>query len=196
MKEKRHISNNKISITIFLCISAILICVYIASEFYDGSTWIFFKNGNKSGIISAIFTQFLHVDILHLLVNVVGLNFFVYRLCKYISWNHIISVYLISLILTGVALILFAEENRGYLGNSGALLAIFGLWFVIPTGKIDEKNEKFSEFVAIVGSTVFFVNISWIMHISGLIIGIIYGVLMRKLNVKNAKVATLAENLK
>jgi len=181
MKEKFHTSNYRICIAIFLCISVVLILLHVGGGFYSDSSWFFSKNRGKSDITHAIFTQFLHGDFFHLLFNIVALIFFVYRICEHVRWNHIVLVYAISLIVTGVMLILFAKDNKGYLGNSGAVFAIFGFWLTIPNGKIDEKNEKFSEFIAMIGSTIFFVNISWIMHISGLLVGIIYGVLMGKL---------------
>lgn len=154
---------------------------------FDASNWVFSK-GNHDFFWQSLTTQFIHVDIIHLFFNIVTMILFTQQLRQYASIKRIMMLSACSLVVVGMALMVLAKWGIAYLGISGVIFALFGYRLTMPLKDDKEKLERFSELVGLIGFTLVFPNISWIMHFSGLVTGILFGLLEKSLTIRMKKV--------
>jgi membrane associated rhomboid family serine protease len=118
---------------------------------------------------------FLHASIWHIAVNMFSL----YWLGRFIevvlgSWR-MLFVYVISLIASGISVVLFSAPDIPTLGASGAIFGLFGALFAIGIKLGNRGNELVRSNVGIlVLNLIFsfsFPGISWQAHVGGLIAG-------------------------
>lgn len=127
---------------------------------------------------------FLHGSLIHLLSNLFALIFFGLALEKLIGSNKFLFVYLSSGIFANIIAINFYPSS---LGASGAIMGIIGALTIIrPLMNVWAFNMIIPMFIAailwiFVDSIGIFMpsNIGHISHLSGIFIGIIFGIFFR-----------------
>lgn len=120
---------------------------------------------------------FLHGSIIHLGVNMLSL----YWLGRFIELVlrplRMTIVYFLSLIASGVSIVLFSAPNIPTLGASGAIFGLFGALFAIGLKLGDQGRDLVRSNVGILVLNLVwsfsFPGISWQAHIGGLIAGFI-----------------------
>ena len=125
-----------------------------------------------------IFTSaFLHGSIFHLGINMLSL----YWLGRFIELVlrplRMTILYFLSLIASGVCVVLFSPPDAATLGASGAIFGLFGALFAIGLKLGDRGRDLVRSNIGIlVLNLVFsfsFPGISWQAHVGGLIAGFI-----------------------
>lgn len=123
----------------------------------------------------SIMCQFIHNDFIHLCTNMISLAVLLKELKKYKSTLYILIIYVGGLITVAVALICFGREGVVYIGNSGAIYALFGSYIYIKyiNRGIFKINKEMFDFIFIIVITSFIPNTSILMHLSGILGGVI-----------------------
>lgn len=129
-----------------------------------------------------ITSAFIHVNILHLVMNMVSLYSFGEQIEPALGKFRFLSLYLLSALggSVGVLLFLFPNDRLGIftatLGASGAIFGIFAAYFAM----VKQLNGDTSMLTGILIANLIFSftvpNISWQAHIGGAIIGLIIGI--------------------
>lgn len=127
---------------------------------------------------------FTHVQLYHLIVNLLSLVYLGSLVEKYLTKTEYLSIYLgtgiISEIATTIAYSLFRPETIGF-GASGA---IYGLMGFIITTIIDDKKDRFKVLIAVIisaiGVNLFIPNIGNVAHFAGLVSGLVFGFIFMK----------------
>lgn len=122
-----------------------------------------------------ISTQFIHINIFHLFMNMATLIYLNNTLSKIQSPIYNFLIYCFGIGCVAISLYYLPIPGFTYIGNSGAVSALLGSIFINTLIK-GKKQEKFK----IVETTIVFIilsfivpNVSQLMHISGLISGIV-----------------------
>lgn len=145
-----------------------------------------FKN-NIICLYKSITCQFIHVSLLHLLVNIVSFIYIVGKLRKYQKSNISLIIYIIGIIVVSSCLIVFGRNDVTYYGNSGAISAILAslLYCIIIEKKRKRKSIKEElDLIFIFFITTFMPGVSIIMHFSGAIAGIIATIILKNKIIK------------
>lgn len=125
-----------------------------------------------------IFTAaFLHGSLIHLGVNMLSL----YWLGRFIELVlrplRMTIVYFVSLIVSGISIVLFSTPNIPTLGASGAIFGLFGALFAIGLKLGDRGRDLVRSNIGILILNLVwsfsFPGISWQAHVGGLIAGFV-----------------------
>ncbi|MEM0465622.1 MAG: rhomboid family intramembrane serine protease [Candidatus Pacearchaeota archaeon] len=171
----------------FLKICLILIIVFLFEIWIPGFADMFIltksaQNGEYWRYLTAIF---LHLNLLHLLFNLLGLFFFGWALEKLIGSNRFLVIFLSSGIIANLISVNFYE---GSLGASGAIYGVIGcltilrpLMFTFAFGLILPVFIAVTIWIIgdIIGTIYGSNGIGNIAHLSGIGVGIFSGILFR-----------------
>lgn len=192
----------------FLFLSLICIIIFILQNLFLGFTDMFVltKAAHYHFEIYRYLTAiFLHGDIVHLLYNLFALLFFGFILEKKIGTKNFLIVFFLSGIISNIIGVTFYNSS---LGASGAIYGILGCLAVInPFMIVFAFGLIMPMFIAAIlwiigdilgvfgfGSS----NIGYYAHISGVIVGLVIGIIFRlffiKKSIKNQKLI-IDENL-
>src|SRR5690625_3777626 len=78
----------------------------------------------------AMTTQWLHINVIHLLINILALLYLNNELRKFNTSGKTLLIYVTGMIAVGIALLLFAKEGTLYIGSSGAIAALLGAYVI------------------------------------------------------------------
>ena len=170
-----------------------VIAVFILQSFIDGFTSLFVLN--ESSFIQPwrfITSIFLHGSLQHLLGNMFALLFFGFILEKTIGSNRFLGIYLISGILANLIAINFYTSS---LGASGAIMGMIGALTILRPGMqvwafglIMPMFIAAIVWVAVDAIGVFIPsNVGHIAHLSGILFGGIFGIIIRLKHKKDSK---------
>jgi len=121
---------------------------------------------------------FLHESITHLLFNSLSLVLFGPGLERMLGKGKFISMYLLGGIAANVATLLLAPVNYSHLGASGAIFALFGIYFYMVFFRPDMLNTANSQIVLTILAislvmTFFTGNVNIYAHLFGFLAGTI-----------------------
>ncbi|AGV72777.1 rhomboid family intramembrane serine protease [Lactococcus cremoris] len=170
---KRHVL--ALTITIFLII------IYVLFPVRANNPLLFTQKSGKNDFFRAITTQFIHLNMIHLIVNLIFFAIAINQLQKYFSRLKIIIFCFLSLLIIALMLCLFAQSSESYLGISGVVLALFGLILMCPVANEKERATRISDFVGMIIFTLASSDVSWIAHFSGLGFGVLAGLIEKQL---------------
>jgi membrane associated rhomboid family serine protease len=137
-----------------------------------GSPYDSVAGGSYWQLVTAMFT---HVDVLHILLNMVSL-WVVGTQLEYLlgRWRYL-AVYLASGFAGNVLVYLVSSDRNPSLGASGAIFGIFGCLIVLAM----RLGANVSQMLVVLGLNLVFTfqfpNISWEAHIGGLAAGLALG---------------------
>lgn len=170
---KRHVL--ALTITIFLII------IYILFPVRANNPLLFTQKAGKNDFFRAITTQFIHLNMIHLVVNLIFFAIAINQLQKYFSRLKIIIFCFLSLLIIALMLCLFAQKSVSYLGISGVVLALFGPILMCPVSDEKERATRISDFVGMIIFTLASSDVSWLAHFSGLGFGVLVGLIEKYL---------------
>mgnify|MGYP001381509370 CR=1 FL=1 len=120
----------------------------------------------------AFVCQFIHSGPIHLLLNMTGLYYISIQIKGNQSAFKSFTAYILGIIFVGAGLLLFAEDDIVYLGNSGAICALAGLWTFHGLYKKGKKaKEEIESLTFLIIASIMIPPISLLMHMSGIIAG-------------------------
>ncbi|MDD3923772.1 MAG: rhomboid family intramembrane serine protease [Erysipelotrichaceae bacterium] len=127
---------------------------------------------------------FLHVDLMHLLVNMYSFYHLGPSIEKIYGRKHFI-ISLFGAIIIGSAFALIGSFNSITVGISGGLFGLLGMLFVyaFETNSIRDKRVMGSFIQIFIINTLIIAvvpNISWLGHAGGFIAGIMFGLIFSK----------------
>ena len=166
-------------------LALLLIAIFIFQQFINGFTDLLILNKNSfSELWRFLTSMFLHGSLAHLLSNLFALLFFGIILEKKIGSNKFLGIYLISGILANLIAVNFYPES---LGASGAIMGIIGTLAIIAPGMAVWAFGMLlpMAIAAIIRIAIDFIgvfipdNIGHIAHLSGILFGIIFGIILR-----------------
>ncbi len=169
-----------------LWLSLICILIFIIQNLIQNFTSFFILNQNITQIWRFVTAIFLHGSTGHLLYNIFALALFGSILEKLIGSKKFLIVFFTAGILANIIAVNFYSSS---LGASGAIFGILGALIIIrPLMMIWTYGIPMPMFVAgilwILGDLVglFYLtdNIGHIAHLSGIAIGLIFGIICRK----------------
>ncbi|MCG1023997.1 rhomboid family intramembrane serine protease [Sutcliffiella horikoshii] len=119
---------------------------------------------------------FLHASLTHLLFNSLSLVLFGPGVERMLGKGKFIAFYLLGGILANVATLLLRPEIYTHLGASGAIFAIFGLYFYmvfLRPDLLDRANSQVILTILVIGLVMTFLNqnINVIAHLFGFFAG-------------------------
>ena len=127
-------------------------------------------------------SAFLHGGLMHIFVNMISL----WSLGKFIEYvagsTRMLFIYVVSMIASGIGVILWSVPDVPTLGASGAIFGLFGALFAIgfklgrPGMQLIRDNTGILILNLIITFTV--PGISWQAHVSGLLAGFIVTLLI------------------
>ena len=177
-------------------ISLILIIIFILQIFINGFTDLFVLNNLAYSQYWRFLTSiFLHSDITHLLFNLFALLFFGLSLERFLGSKRFLLIFLTSGIIANVIAVNFYESS---LGASGAIYGIIGaLTIISPFIMV----WAFGLIMPLFVMSILYVtadvlrtlgafgpsNIGSIAHLSGIVIGMIFGFLFKKRRIKQLR---------
>lgn len=174
----------------FLWLAGLIIIVFVLQSIIPGFTDVFKLTGDVySGQVWRYVTAvFLHGDIVHLLYNLFALLFFGIICEKLIGSRRFLILFLVSGIVANVIAVNFYNSS---LGASGAIYGILGILVVIrPMMMIWAFGLLLPMFIAgiiwvvadllRVMSLIDPGNTGSIAHLSGIVVGLLLGVVWRK----------------
>lgn len=170
-----------------LWFSLVCIIVFVIQNIIPGFTNYFFLSENALSLPWQFLTAiFLHGGIVHLFYNLFALILFGFILEKTIGSKRFFWLFLISGILANF-ISFFWYPNA--LGASGAIMAIIGALAVLrPMMTVWAFNLPMPMFIAAIlwmGGSVMGIfgfgdqSVGYLAHLSGLAMGIIYGLILR-----------------
>ena len=181
-----------ISINIFVYI---LTCVYSSSILIINNNilidWgaLIYNLNIEQQLWRLIVYQFLHADILHLILNMSILYMIGISLLRYISQRIFIIIYILSGIIASICSILFSSHLIT-VGASGSILGIFGFYYFLLYNykRKNNGNKQLTTKLLIVNLSISFLLIYGFIigqtnnaiHIGGLLSGIIIGFFYKK----------------
>ncbi|MBU0466398.1 MAG: rhomboid family intramembrane serine protease [Nanoarchaeota archaeon] len=183
-----------------LKLSGIIILVFLAQAIFSNFTSLFVLNElswqQPWRFVTSIF---LHGGLAHLVLNLFALLLFGSILEKFIGGKRLLLVFFITGILANLVSINFYNSS---LGASGAIFGIIGCLVLIrPLMTIWAFGMPMPLFVAgvlwiiadLLGTYGFLIgnpidNTGNIAHLSGMIFGILFGIIYRKLLVRRKKI--------
>lgn len=121
--------------------------------------------------------QFIHTGFFHIFINMCSIFYVTKELKQYQSSLKSFVVYSGGLIIVAISLFLFGSSNITYLGNSGAISALFSSWLYNSIKQKRKKKLPKKEIETILMIIIFSIiipGVSPIMHFSGLIAGVIF----------------------
>lgn len=142
------------------------------------SILVFCKGTSNNDFFHALSTQFLHLNVFHLLVNVIALKVVVERFKnrKILKLSLIMTI---SIVGIAILLLIFGNKNVEYIGFSGVIFSLYGYQSLQSLKSQTEKKELFSDLLGMIGITIVFPNVSWLLHFSGLCIGIVVAIIKK-----------------
>lgn len=125
---------------------------------------------------------FLHGNIMHIFVNMISL-WSLGRFMEYVLGQFkMATLYMLSLIASSIAVVLWADPQSASLGASGAIFGLFGALFAIGLrlGKPGMDLVKSNIGILVLNLVITFTipAISWQAHIGGLIAGFVLGFIL------------------
>jgi len=173
----------------FLWLSGIIIIIFIIQIIIPGFTDLFILDdrANNLEIWRFVTSIFLHGSITHLLYNLVALLFFGIVLEKLIGSKKFLFIFLLSGIIANLIAINYYDSSLGASGAIYGLIGVitilapfimvwaFGLIMPISIAAVIWIIADILRSLGAFGPT----NIGSIAHLSGIAIGIIYGVYLR-----------------
>jgi uncharacterized protein len=178
-----------------LILVALMIVIHIAKlNFYSNSEYFILEADKLSQRPWTIFTyMFFHSNLSHLFSNIIALALFGSVLESIIGYKNFLLIFFLSGIFSGLVSVFFYS---GVLGASGSIFGIMGALAVIrPKMLVWAINVPMPIILAIVIWILFDTlgtfypdNIAHFGHISGILIGLIIGFLIRnKYKIKEEK---------
>lgn len=192
----------KININLyFLYLSIIILIIFILQQIIPGFTELFILNekANNLQIWRFVTSIFLHGSLTHLLFNLFALLFFGIILEKQIGSKNFLTVFFLSGIIANIIAINYYNSS---LGASGAIYGIIGALTIInPFIMVLAFGLIMPMFLAAILWIIADIlrtigvfnttNIGTIAHLSGITIGIIYGIYLKinkKIKIKDKKI--------
>lgn len=120
--------------------------------------------------------MFMHSDFNHLLMNMVML-FMAKEILKYFNIKHLLIVYFAGGVFSSLLYYLLMNDGFILLGASGAISALFGFASIV----LRQNGFLIAIAVSTIISIIFFKDIAWQAHIFGVVFGIIYAYVLKKL---------------
>lgn len=121
---------------------------------------------------------FLHANLAHIAINMLSL----YWLGRFIEavlgpWRMLL-IYMLSLVVSGLAIVYFSSPDAATLGASGAIFGLFGALFAIGA-KFGERGRALVRAnIGILVINLIFTfavpGISWQAHLGGLVAGFVF----------------------
>lgn len=129
-----------------------------------------------------ITSAFLHGGLMHIFVNMLSL-WFLGRFIEMIAGSaRMLSIYVLSMIVSGLAIVYLSAPDVPTLGASGAIFGLFGALFAIgfKLGKPGMQLIKDNLGILILNLIITFTvpAISWQAHVGGLLTGFIVTLLI------------------
>lgn len=124
-------------------------------------------------------TQWLHINVIHLLINILALLYLNNELRKYNTLGKNFLIYVTGMIVVGIALIMFSKEGTLYIGSSGAIAALLGAYVInlLCHGVKREKVVALETTLLFILLTFIIPGISVLMHLVGFLVSIIFELL-------------------
>lgn len=181
-----------------LWISLLLIIIFILQNIFSNFTELFLLN--QKAIINFeiwrfLTAIFLHGSLTHLLFNLFALLFFGIYLENLIGSKKFIITFLVSGIIANIIALNFYDSS---LGASGAIYGLIGVLTILrPTNMIYAFGLILPMFIAAIIYIItdilrtlgaFESNIGAIAHLSGIIIGFIFGIYFRLKNKRTIEI--------
>ena len=125
-----------------------------------------------------IFTSaFLHGSIFHIAVNMFSLYWLGRFIEAVVNPVRMLVIYLVSLVASGAAVVLFSPPLAATLGASGAIYGLFGALFAIGLKLGPRGSDLIRSNLGILALNLFasfaIPGISWQAHVGGLIAGFV-----------------------
>lgn len=122
-------------------------------------------------------SAFLHGGIFHIGLNMLSLYWLGRFIEAVLRPGRMLFVYFLSLIASGISVVLFSPPNAATLGASGAIFGLFGALFAIGFKLGDRGMELIRANIGILVLNLLwsftFPGISWQAHLGGLVAGFI-----------------------
>ncbi len=169
---------------LWLCL--ICIGVFILQISFTGFTELFILNQNSFSEFWRFLTAiFLHADVVHLLYNLFALALFGSILEKFIGGKKFLLIFFLSGIFASLIAVNFYPSS---LGASGAVYGILGCLAIIrPKMMVWAFGFPMPMFIAAILWTLGSVlgvfmpsNIGHIAHLSGILVGFLFGIFLRQ----------------
>lgn len=166
---------------IITTIIAIHLVLWLTVQFSDfiihltvGNNFLIW-NGEYWRLITPIF---LHASLTHLLFNSLSLILFGPGLERMLGKGKFILIYLLGGILANVATLMLAPLHYSHLGASGAIFALFGIYFYMVFFRPDLLNTANSQIILTIlvislVMTFFTSNVNIYAHLFGFLAGTI-----------------------
>ena len=160
----------------YIVSAAIMFVLYIL--YRNGLTinLVFYRKDGHTSWVQGFTAQFMHFSFFHYLCNIWFYGLLLKELKNNYCFLQIVFTEIISMIFVAAALLLFAQSEQYYAGFSGIVL---GLYSLLMMQKILNENNNSERWGLIVDGIVFVIisiimpNVSILMHIAGMIAGII-----------------------
>jgi membrane associated rhomboid family serine protease len=122
-------------------------------------------------------SAFLHGSIIHIFVNMLSLFWLGRFIEAALRPAKMLAVYMLSLIASGISVVLFSSPDIPTLGASGAIFGLFGALFAIGLKLGPRGNDLVRSNIGILVLNLVFSfsvsGISWQAHVGGLIAGFV-----------------------
>lgn len=170
--------------SLFICL-VILLVYWIGTRIsIDFGGWGI-KPGDSSRLSGILLAPLAHADAKHLLSNVSSL-FVLLLFLGYFYFRYFFLVFSLSWVLTGLMMFAFARSGFSHIGASGVVYAI--ITFLIVAGFLSgDRSRKTVSFILILfyGSMFWGIfpldpKVSWDGHLSGLTVGLVLALVLRK----------------
>lgn len=125
----------------------------------------------RGDVYRLVTAAFLHANLLHLGLNMLGLYIFGPHLERALGWPRFLALYLTSALGAGICFFFFASLGTFSVGASGAVFGLFGAFFVILRARGGDTSQIVGLIVInlFIGASV--PGIDNYAHIGGLITG-------------------------
>ena len=124
-------------------------------------------------------SAFIHANLLHLLMNLYALYIFGGMVERVLGRKGVFSLYFTSMITSSIVSIFFLPRYAISIGASGAIFGLIGFYFWMLKKR---ENIGLIEVVALLFWIfgIGFINVNFYSHLSGLIVGIAYGSIIKE----------------
>jgi membrane associated rhomboid family serine protease len=152
-----------------------MIGLYLFSKQVSDLTFTKTAGMNIIYIFRAFTTQFVHIQLFHLILNCFFLIDSSNQAIKYMSLKKILFCYGTAIIFVGVLTFFFTPQDYLCVGNSGAISALYGAFVctALKKNKDDNKLSIVTNAIVFLVATLIVPGIAIVAHFAGFGFGVL-----------------------